>query len=300
MLFRLTLRLKKINYSGENIGDDLNFTFNVKGHVIHLRSKISFGRSKSFKQVLFQEILPEGSISLPISVDITEEDPIFNDTGSGSSQFAMQLEQPETRKHSFSADVIASGGDKAKKATFTFMLEAVIDVIKIEITSPNAGQTFFIDSILEMPTIDFVADTDPPGQAPVGASIDWKIEIIYADHSLVAHRAIDTETATGNSAPNVPFTPSFGKIIGDTGETSPGGTVSKCVATATLAVSGEEVCSDTIEFHVRGENPPKAQLNAALAAVTGTAPKYPKGKRSVTMSAAIVQAVAERKWKEAV
>ena len=83
MLFFLTVRLKQINYSGENIGNDLSFRFDVNGHSTLLRSKITFGQSESFKQVLFQQILPEGSFTLPISVDITEEDPQFNDTGSG-------------------------------------------------------------------------------------------------------------------------------------------------------------------------------------------------------------------------
>ena len=121
MLFLLTVRLKQIAYSGDNIGNDLSFRFNVEGHGTLLRSKIALGQRGSFDKVLLQEIFPEGSHSLPIRVDITEEDPAFNDTGSASSRFNMQLEQPETRTHSFSADVIASGGDKAKKATFTFM-----------------------------------------------------------------------------------------------------------------------------------------------------------------------------------
>ena len=294
MLFLLTVRLKEIIYSGENVGNDLSFEFSVRGLVTRLRSKIACGQRKSFNEVLLRSPFPEGSISLPVSVDITEEDPVFHDTGSGSSLFTVQLRESETQTHSFNADVVASGGDKGKRATLTFMLEAVIDALKVEITFPNAGQMFFIDSTPKMPTIDFVADTDPPGQAPAGASIDWNIEIIYADHSLAAQGAIDTETGTGNSAPGTTFTPTFGKLIGDTGETSPGGIISRCRASATLKIGSESYCSDTVDFHVRGRNPSGAELNAVLAPVTGIAPRYPHGTRSVTMSATIVQAVVRK------
>ena len=83
----LIIRLKEIIYSGENIGNDLSFEFSVKGLVTCLESKISCGQRKSFNEVLFQETFAEDSVSLPISVNIAEKDPVFHDTGSGSSRF---------------------------------------------------------------------------------------------------------------------------------------------------------------------------------------------------------------------
>ena len=130
----LIIKLKEIIYSGENIGDDLSFQFDVKGQVTHVKTKISFGQHKSFNKALFQETFTEGSVSLPISVDITEEDPVFHDTGSGSSNFNVQLQESEIQTHSFNANVIASGGDKGKTATFTFIMEADVEnVLKAEL-----------------------------------------------------------------------------------------------------------------------------------------------------------------------
>lgn len=116
----------------------------------------------------------------------------------------------------------------------------------------------------------------------------------YADHSLAAQKAIDTLNVTGTSAPGVKFQPKFEKIIGETGETSPGGTVSECRAIATLQIDGKDYASDTIKFHVRGKNPAADELNKALTSVTGKAREYPNGMRSVTMSETIVQALAQK------
>ena len=161
MLFLLTVRLKEIIYSGENVGNDLSFEFSVRGLVTRLRSKIACGQRKSFNEVLLRSPFPEGSISLPVSVDITEEDPVFHDTGSGSSLFTVQLRESETQTHSFNADVIASGGDKGRRATFTFMLEAVIGIVRLNITSiTTAEQNEQIRRTFNLPN-PFIAEADP-------------------------------------------------------------------------------------------------------------------------------------------
>ena len=161
MLFLLTVRLKEIIYSGENIGNDLSFEFSVRGLVTRLRSKIACGQRKSFNKVLLHGLFSEGSISVPISVDITEEDPVFHDTGSGSSLFTVQLGESETQTHSFNADVIASGGDKGRRATCTFMLEAVVDTVRVNITSiTTAEQNEQIRRTFNLPN-PFIAEADP-------------------------------------------------------------------------------------------------------------------------------------------
>lgn len=136
----LIIKLKQIIYGGENIGDDLSFQFDVKGQVAQVKTRISSGQHKLFNKVLFQGTFAEGSISLPISVAITEKDPVFHDTGSGLSSFDVQLQETETQTHSFSANVIASGGDKGKTATFTFVMEAnVVKALKVDISTTDAN-----------------------------------------------------------------------------------------------------------------------------------------------------------------
>ena len=75
----LIIRLKEIVYSGENIGRDLSFRFDVQGQITPVKTRISSGQHKSFNKVLFQEAFPESFVSLPINVAITEKDPAFPD-----------------------------------------------------------------------------------------------------------------------------------------------------------------------------------------------------------------------------
>ena len=42
----LIIKLKKIIYSGENIGDDLSFRFDVKNQITHVKTRISSGQAK--------------------------------------------------------------------------------------------------------------------------------------------------------------------------------------------------------------------------------------------------------------
>ena len=136
----LTVKLKKIIYSGENIGDDLSFRFDVKGQIAQVKTRISSGQHKLFNKVLFQGTVGEGSVSLPIGVAITEKDPVFHDMGAGSSNFNVQLRETEPQTHSFSAGVIASGGDKGKTATFTFIIEAIVEkALKVDISTTDAN-----------------------------------------------------------------------------------------------------------------------------------------------------------------
>ncbi|MDO9542785.1 MAG: hypothetical protein Q7J98_10745 [Kiritimatiellia bacterium] len=140
MLVLLTIKLKKIIYSGENIGNDLIFQFNVQRQVAQVKTGISSGQHKSFDKVLFQGTFTESSARLPIRVNITEKDPVFPDTGSGSSRFNVQLQGPETQTHSFNANVIASGGDQGKIAAFTFIMEAnVVKALKVDISTTDAN-----------------------------------------------------------------------------------------------------------------------------------------------------------------
>ena len=50
------------------------------------------------------------------------------------------LQETATQTHSFNADVIASGGDKGKIATFTFIMEANISVLKVDILQPSPDE----------------------------------------------------------------------------------------------------------------------------------------------------------------
>ena len=258
MFFLLTVRLKQIAYSGDNIGNDLSFQFNVKGHGTLLKSKISLGQRGLFDKVLLQEIFPKGSHSLPIRVEITEEDPAFNDTGSASSRFTMQLEQPETRTHSFSADVIARGGDKAKKATFTFIMEVIVNILKVELkdgtTVINEGEYAYITGAPQMPQLK--ASVKPAG---LFGNARWRLYIEYTRPDRGSYTG-DKEYYLGPDASTWKTLSASATwdIAAEFGTDFRGGKAT--LSCEYQGVQGEQV------FHIRGNNPTEVEAKAYLDA----------------------------------
>ena len=249
----LIIKLKKIIYNRENIGNDLSFHFDVKGRVTHVRTRISFGQHKSFNKVLFQETFAEDSVSLPISVAITEEDPVFHDTGSGASIFNVQLQESEPKTHSFNANVIASGGDKRKTATFTFMMEATVRVIKVELkngnTIVNDDDLVYISAVPVMSQLK--AKLKPNALA---GNVDWNLAVEFKRPNRNDEDTL-TKTVVANAGWN---------IARNFGTNFYGGK-----ATLTATYQGIE-CNRV--FHIRGTNPSK---NAAETEI-GNNPFYAK------------------------
>lgn len=132
MSLQLILKLKRIGYSGDSIGRDLLFAFQIENTVMNLSKRVQLGKktsvSKSVNEILFtKDISQENAITLPINVTITEQDPVYDDTGFGSTVFSIKVQNLEKQTHSFSTDIVAEkGSDKGRKATFTFTLEAEI------------------------------------------------------------------------------------------------------------------------------------------------------------------------------
>ena len=256
----LIAKLKRIIYSGENIGDDLNFQFNVKGHVIDLKSKISCGQRKSFNKVIFRGNVTGSSVRLPISVGITEEDTVFDDTGSGSSSFNVQLQESEPQTHSFNANVIASGGDKGKTATFTFMMEADVHIIKVELkygtTVVNEDDYVYINATPQIPQLK--ASLKPTG---LSGNVKWRLHIEYKrsprndDEYYPGPTASSWKTLAAGATWD---------IASEFGADFRGGK-------ATLYCEYQGVQCDQV-FHIRGNNPTEAAVEAEI----GVNPWYAK------------------------
>ena len=214
MAVLLTIKLKEITYSGDNIGDDLSFQFNVKDHMTHVRSRISCGQRKSFNRVLFQENVSQESLRIPISVDITEADTVFDDTGSGSSEFNVQTGQSGIQTHSFHVNVFASGGDKGKKATFTFMLEAIVEnLLKVDIIEPLPDQNHTCQvqpNYNSTGPITFKAKVEGINYT---GNIDWNLKLEYETDGGGVFESIEQFTTTDDQAVDKTFTSKGGRLI---------------------------------------------------------------------------------------
>lgn len=133
----LSIKLKQIKYSGQNVGRNLKFYFKIGDQSTEIKCRLVQGTVKSLDRTIFQQAI-KNPASLPVSIKIIETNPVFNDLGSGSTK--LQLNGPRAKSHSFSIDVKGLGRDKNKTARFTFVLEATIE-----------------------PTIRYISDADSNG-----------------------------------------------------------------------------------------------------------------------------------------
>lgn len=120
---KLVASLKKIDYSGDNIGNDLTFGFEVNGDFTFLEQKINAGKSQSINRILYRLPVTEGEkVDFAISVVVTEQDLIFDDIGQGNSAFTFDVTQAGVKNHVFQIEV----EERKKKAVFSFHVEAAI------------------------------------------------------------------------------------------------------------------------------------------------------------------------------
>lgn len=123
----LSITLKQIKYSGDNMGRELKFKLKVGDQVANISIRLPRGESRSFDKVIFQKTSKEKIIILPIAAEIRETSERHIDFGSGTSRFKIQLKEERIQKHIFGVEVKGSGREKGKTAIFTFVLEASVE-----------------------------------------------------------------------------------------------------------------------------------------------------------------------------
>lgn len=123
----LSITLKRIKYSGDNMGRELKFKLKVGDQVADISIRFPRGESRSFDKVIFQKTSKEKTIILPIAAEIRETSERRIDFGSGTSRIKIQLKEGRIQKHIFGVEVKGSGREKGKIAIFTFVLEASVE-----------------------------------------------------------------------------------------------------------------------------------------------------------------------------
>jgi len=120
---KLFASLRRIQYSGNNIGNDLSFAFEANGEVDFFERKNNFGKSIPIDRVLWRKAVAEGEIvNLSIKALVTEQDMVLSDIGEGQTSFVYEVSQSVTKSHEFQVDVHAKGEGR-KTAIFSFLVE---------------------------------------------------------------------------------------------------------------------------------------------------------------------------------
>lgn len=128
---QLTLTLRSAGYSGDNLGDDIQFRITVEDKVLTITRKIKHNTTISIKKIVSKKEV-NSNVAIPIHVQITEKDPSYNDIGSNSSNFQVLYDGLKIQTHSFQVTVSGDSiGDRKKTAVFTLKFEAELQGIGI-------------------------------------------------------------------------------------------------------------------------------------------------------------------------
>ena len=262
----LIIRLKEIVYSGENIGRDLSFRFDVQGQITPVKTRISSGQRKSFNKVLFRSPFAESSVRLPIRVAITEKDPAFPDIGSGSSSFNVQLQEAETQTHFFNAKVIARGGDRGKTAVFTFIMEADISALKVDILQPSPDENHTYAAQPDYNSTGPIAFKAKVAGVNYTGNMDWGVKLEYQTDGGGPYEKTYQFTSPNNQAVNRTFSSEGGRL---TIKASANVNGIQCSSEITNFITGVGIPDATITRRLKGLYTPPAGGTAEL--LTGIA-----------------------------
>lgn len=151
------LRVIRIEYTGQSVGRDLVFEFQSQGEKLRFAKSIQLSKGEIISQVV-DETVVEKDIDLqfikdtdeddhiyyrlPVSVTITELDPIYTDTANGSTHIVLDIASSDIQAHVL--DVIFTstrGSDKNRRANFRFFLELELIAVSLIIrVQPPSGK----------------------------------------------------------------------------------------------------------------------------------------------------------------
>ncbi len=124
-----SLFLKAIKYSGDNIGDDLKFSFRVFKSVESFELKLKSKGQKKFdpaKRIAETKVdSSKKSLRFLLTVDVTEKDEVVDDEGSSKKMHSFSVQS--NKKYSFDQTIIVKEiyNRKLLEAQFTCSFELI-------------------------------------------------------------------------------------------------------------------------------------------------------------------------------
>lgn len=122
----LIITLKSIDYTGDNLGDDIHADLTIAGQTVTYDRQLKNGTKLTLREVMIEKEITT-DIHIPINIQVVEKDPLYNDTGSHSEGFQIICNGAEIQTHVSRVTVPGDSlGDRKKKAVFIFEFEATL------------------------------------------------------------------------------------------------------------------------------------------------------------------------------
>lgn len=128
--FCLSLELLRVTVDGSGIGSDWSFDLSVGYFSTSISKRIGPNKSRKINKVVYEEFLwgeRGSSQQLPVYISITENDPVYNDYGSGGDTFTCYFE-PGEQFFETQVRVEATGGDEPASVYLKFEFALTVEI----------------------------------------------------------------------------------------------------------------------------------------------------------------------------
>ncbi len=127
MLKQIQLKLSKIKYTGDSVGDDIQIEIEALDKFLGSNKELKRGSERALDEIVGTFFADGASFTLPVNIKIIERDLIFNDAGSKKVNLKVDLksDSPQSSVYKIEVQELRNFINK-KKAVFEVTVEAVV------------------------------------------------------------------------------------------------------------------------------------------------------------------------------
>lgn len=122
------LKLSRIQYGGDAIGNDIRIEIECLGSFLVLDKRMKNGSAVAVNAAIGQFFVDQRSARLPLNIRIIERDLIFNDVGSTEAKISIDSNtvSPQTSIHKIAVRELRGAYPGRSTAVFSVTVEALI------------------------------------------------------------------------------------------------------------------------------------------------------------------------------
>lgn len=140
MLKQIQLKISKIKYAGDSIGDDIRIEVECLDKFLDSNKELKRGNERALDEIVGTFFADGSSFALPVNIKIIERDLIFNDVGSKKVNFKVDLKNnfPQSSVCKIEVQELRNFFSK-KKAVFEVTLEALVSDVILYVSRDEGG-----------------------------------------------------------------------------------------------------------------------------------------------------------------
>jgi len=128
MAKNIQIKLLKIKYDGDSVGDDIRIEIEHPGGLWSFDKKIKNKSDINIEKIIYQFVATSNTDSIPLDIKVVEKDLVFNDVGNIKIDLGVDLNNSKPQISTHEVVVKESRGmtPGSKKAIFSLILEVLV------------------------------------------------------------------------------------------------------------------------------------------------------------------------------